>query len=356
MKTQTLSREFLGIVVASLLFVLPAHSQDLYWVPSSTIWDTSDVNWSTVPAGPASQAWSSSPSNGDIAIFQGTGAALTLGTSLSAGGLEFTVDGFSLGASSIQTLTLTGSAPVIDVTSGATATLGANVRIMADSKTFSKTGDGTLELTGTFSNPNFYFGGITSGTAGSKISVDQGILKVSGSALNNTYTEVSVSNDAELQVNATLNLGGLSGSGAIDNSSMTLRTIQIRGIDAEFSGIISGAINLTKNNGLGWQRFSGDASNTFTGATTIDVGEFRLAKTDGAIAISGSQINLGGTGTSNPAKLTLEGDEQIADTTIWCLLITTIEPPHLISTAIPRHWEYCPSTILAQVLLPLILA
>lgn len=307
-------RGLLGVAVTSLLFALPAHSQDIYWIPSSAIWDTASINWSATPAGPATLAWDSSPTNDDIAVFQGTGEAVSLATSLSAGGLKFTVNGFSLSAGSLQTLNLTG-APVIDVATGATATLGANVRIMSDSKSFSKTGEGTLELTGSFSNPNFYLGGITASTLGAKINVNEGILKVSGNALNNTFTEVAVSAGAELQVNATLNLGGLSGAGAVAKSTSGLLTIQFRGINADFSGIISGNISLTKNNGIGWQQLSGSESNTFTGVTTVDVGELKLAKTGGAIAISSSQINLGATVTGNTAMLTLEGNDQVANTT-----------------------------------------
>ncbi len=324
MKQRPLSTyTLLGLTAAGLLLSLfPAQSADLYWKPQggSSLWDTTLENWSPTSDAATHLAWASGAGNSDIALFEGTGSLVTIGGSFSAGGLKFTGNGYQFSASSLQTLTLTGDAPAIEVGAGLTTTFGNNFRLASTSKSFSKTGAGTLELAGTgFADPNFFLGGISSGTSGAKIALDEGIIKVSGNSLNNSYTEIAIASGAELQVNATMNIGGLSGSGAITNSGSTLRNIQIRGANADFSGTISGNISLTSNNGVDFQRFSGTASNTFTGHLTVDVGEIILAKTNDAVAVSGTEIRLGG-GTTNTAPnsralLTLAGENQISSTT-----------------------------------------
>lgn len=290
-------------------------AQNLYWnPPSGTSWSTTDANWSTTEAGPASQAWPTGSGVSDIAVFQGTGTGISVGESLSAGGMQFNSDGFTIAASSLQTLGLTGTSPGIDVADGSTATLGSNVRIMSDSLKFTKTGEGVLNITYTAPGSAFYFG--SASTSGSQVVVQEGTLKISGAALNNTRITISVSAGADLILNTNfVNIGGFSGDGTITNEGAA-RTVLLRGTNATFSGVIQGDVGFSKLNGSEYQILAGTDSNTFTGNMSISVGGIILAKEDGAIAMSGAAIILGNTGNGSASPyLRLDGENQIANTT-----------------------------------------
>lgn len=85
--------------------------------------------------------------------------------------------------------------------------------------------------------------------------------------------------------------------------------------DMEFSGVISGVgANISMPVANGQLRFSGSASNTYTGTTTPSGGNLILAKTGGAIAIAGDVVFNDSSGT-----VTLAGNNQISDTSFMDL-------------------------------------
>ncbi|HWL53194.1 MAG TPA: PEP-CTERM sorting domain-containing protein [Chthoniobacteraceae bacterium] len=293
---------------ASSLVSLPA--QNLYWAPpSGNAWSTSAVNWSATSGGIATFAWPSGGSVTEIAHFDGAGGGISLDQDLSAGGIRFGEDGYILSASAARVLTFTGASPEVNVGSGDTATLGTNIQILSTSKQFVKTGAGLLELTSALS----FFGTGSTVANGSQLTVQEGTFRVApGGNLNNGFTVVSVNTGASLLLDANVSIGGLSGSGNVSRNVAGAGYLLIRGAGSDFSGVISGNIYLDKLNGTGVQTLSGNASNTFTGTTNVRVGTLVLAKQNGAIAISGSEVILGGGVTH---QLRLDGNEQMADTT-----------------------------------------
>ncbi len=95
-------------------------------------------------------AW---PNLSDTAIFTGTAGTVTLGENITAGGLRFNVNGYTIAPSTTQTLTLAPAAgfvsPVIAVNNTGFGTNGATISaILAGTSGFTKTGNGTLRLTG----------------------------------------------------------------------------------------------------------------------------------------------------------------------------------------------------------------
>lgn len=305
------------ILSTLLLTSIFLHADDLYWIPSSGAdWDTSTSHWSTNSAASSGDTpWTAGSGNSDIAIFRGPAGDISAVTNLWAGGLRFDTGTTSItGDSTLRTFTFTGSAPEIHVANEATATLGANFRIMGDEKTFTKTGEGILEINYTTSSSDYYFGSI-SGSSGSSIFLNEGTLKVNASGLSNTHVHITTADNTRLEFNTTLNIGGLSGSGLVTTGSSTTRTLYIRGVNGNFSGVLSGSINLDKLNGTGAQTLSGTEDNTYTGTTAVRIGELILAKTNGAKAItSSSEIDLRGSGSgSSTARLSLGGNNQISN-------------------------------------------
>ena len=147
---QFATRSRLGLGVAAIVAAiwgcqptLPA--ADLYWSGTGT-WNTTDAVWGTSSSGPYDAAiWSNATP--DSAIFEGTAGTVTLGGPITAGGLTFAVDGYTVTG---NTLTLSGTTTV----SAGTATIDSRV---AGSTGLTKAGDGTLVL----SAANTYTGGTT---------------------------------------------------------------------------------------------------------------------------------------------------------------------------------------------------
>ena len=107
--------------------------------------------------------------------------------------------------------------------------------------------------------------------------------------------------------------GYLSASTALISGNLNLnggqRTFFIQDGDAAPDMEVSGAISngSLQKNGNGTLRFSGSASNTYTGDTTVNQGTLELSKTGAALAIAGDlTINNGGT-------VKLAASNQIAD-------------------------------------------
>jgi len=128
----------LGVIAAlaaSVAAVAPA--ADLYWSGSGP-WDTTSQIWGNASGGPYDQAtWSNATP--DAAVFEGTAGTVTLGTGITAAGLTFDVDGYTLTS---DTLTLAGT-PTVTTAAGATATIAS---VVGGTNGLTTAGDGTLVL------------------------------------------------------------------------------------------------------------------------------------------------------------------------------------------------------------------
>ncbi len=125
-----------GSARATVLDWDPAGNQSNSGGPGT--WDLTSSIWHNGVA-LADQLWVNA--NLDTARFGGTGGTVTLGTGITAGGLNFNVDGMTVTG---NTLTLGGATPAINVLGGATATISSTLAGTAGAVV---TGGGTLVLT-----------------------------------------------------------------------------------------------------------------------------------------------------------------------------------------------------------------
>jgi autotransporter-associated beta strand protein len=154
----------------------------------------------------------------------------------------------------------------------------------------------SLQVTGTGTN-----GGITlAGSAGAKLIVDSGMIYAA--QLANTQSSTN-----SITLSIPLDFGAREG---IISAGVYGTTDSRGGALVDFSGVISNdtsaAKGLTVNvGGAGAVRFSGAASNTYAGLTTLNTGILVLQKTGGAMAVTGNLVINGG--------LLESGHNQIAD-------------------------------------------
>src|SRR5205823_6098741 len=105
----------LFIALSLVLSAATAYGQtDYFWNPAtggSGNWDTSTVKWSTTAAGPVNYTWTNSGS--ERANFGNTAGTVTLGTNVSAFGINYSTASYII-AGGGNTLTLTGAGGVIN--------------------------------------------------------------------------------------------------------------------------------------------------------------------------------------------------------------------------------------------------
>lgn len=278
-----------------------------------------------------------------------TGASGTL----SAGANAITFSGTSGGllyapAAAGDSFSITGSGVVgagttsefiVQVSQGTLSIANPVVSSTATAGSLTKSGDGTLVLTGA----NLYTGAtavnagtleisgtgtLASGTGNITVS-DGATLRVSSTHAAQAIadsTDVAVAGIFEVRANETM--GGLSGTGTLRNGGSANAVLTVSGGDetSTFSGVIqngggTGNLGLTKSGiaaSTSVLTLSGADSNTYTGITSINAGTLSLAKTGGAIAVSGN-ITVGNGNGSTADILLLSGSEQIQDTSIVTL-------------------------------------
>ncbi|MEY2151550.1 autotransporter domain-containing protein [Rhodanobacter sp. 115] len=254
-----------------------------------------------------------------FAIFGGTAGTVTVDNgagTVSATGLQFASDGYTLTGDTLTLVGAGGSAPVIRVGDGSgagtgmTATIG---NVLAGSAGLTKTDLGTLVLGGanTYTGGTFVDGGTLSvsgdgnlGAASGGLTLDGGTLRVTGTAFRSTAR--------------TLTLGSAGGGFDIADAGNTFTVDQA----------LSGSGSLTKR-GTGTLLLTG--ANTYTGGTVVEAGTLAgdTASLRGAIAdnatLSIAQASdssfdgtLSGHGTllkSGAGTLTVNGTNPFAGTT-----------------------------------------
>jgi autotransporter-associated beta strand protein len=304
--------------VVALATPAPAAAQtNYYWNPpggGAGAWDTVNLMWSTLPAGPLDYVWS----NADVGIanFGGTaGGAITLDAGgITAFGLNFTASGYSLSGGP---LTLTGLGGGGINTGAFDVTIAS---IIAGDAGLTKSGTGTLTLGGA----NTYTGVTT---------VSAGVLAVtSATGLGGTADATTVASGAALQVSGgigiaepiTLNGTGISTDGALrklgsntttltgaislgsaarinsDAGTLTISTGGINGAAAgqdltvggagatTVSGVIGANVGQLIKDGSGTLALSG--TNAYTGATAINAGVVAVSSAAGLGATSANTV------------------------------------------------------------------
>jgi autotransporter-associated beta strand protein len=149
-------------------------------------WDATTQSRFSNSAGTTFLHWVNTTTGNDhTAVFGGAAGAVTVSGGVTASGLQFDVDGYTLGSS---TITLAGSTPTIQV-----ATIGHNATIsstLAGSTGMTKTGAGTLALDGTnsFTGTTTLSGGTLALNTGKSLSQSGSTVTVAINGNNTTLT------------------------------------------------------------------------------------------------------------------------------------------------------------------------
>lgn len=254
--------------------------------------------------------------------FTGTSGGLIYAPTSAAGSYSITGTGV-VGAG-------TTSEFIVHVNQGTLNIANPMVSSTATAGSFTKSGDGTLVLTGTSA-----FTGITNVNAGTleisgtgTLSSSTGNITVAVGAtlrVNSTNAAQAIANNTDialagtLEVRASETLGGLSGTGTVSNGggSNAVLTVGNGNETTNFSGLLqdgsTGTLGLTKS-GTGTLTLSGTSANSNTGPVSVTAGTLSLAKTS-VVALS-SDVTVGDGSGSSADILLLSGSEQIANTAI----------------------------------------
>jgi fibronectin-binding autotransporter adhesin len=219
--------------------------------------------------------------NGKLDLVTTTGTTFTNAIALNGGSL---VDAGTAGVTNIiNSVSLSGSSTIS--VSSSNETLNVTSGLSGAGLALSKTGSGTLELSGA----NTYTGAtnVTAGTLelGQTNAISGSSVSVTGGA---TFNENGFSDV----------IGQLSGAGSVTTSTGTNLTIAQGAGSAVFSGTFSGAGSLTVGNtsgDTGTFELSGANSN-YSGAITVGHGTLELGVTN---AISGNAVTLNSGTTLN---------------------------------------------------------
>lgn len=238
--------------------------------------------------------------------------------------------GLTMGAVSLGGPAMLPGDPVFNVQSTATAAMTLTLGALSD--------QAIAPRTITFQNSGTAASTVTLGTAASSLvngtlvnvaSMGAGVtmnLNIAGAL--GTLAQVTVGTGNTLSLGASQTFGSLAGGGMVTAPVAATLTVgnalNTTEYDSNFSGVLAdgaAVLTLTKA-GKGTLTLSGNQSNTYTGvSTTVTGGTLVLAKTDGAIAVSGSVtpgtssivIGTAASSTTGAATVRLEGNEQISD-------------------------------------------
>lgn len=239
------------------LWSVQLQGANLNWVGGTGNWDTASLQWSGT-------AWNNAGLN--TAVFGGAAGTLTLQEAITAGGLNFTSSGYVLTGNTLTLAPAAGfNSPVIQV--GTRGTFGDRATIaslLAGTKGFTKSGNGTLVLT---NNGNTFSG---------DLSIEAGNLVVTNPAqLGLGTTAISVTGIANTG-NPGFSGGSLILAGPGVGTGMTLNR------EVSVSGRGPGAANASA-------ALISIGNNTLAGGLTISSGatESRVLATHGITNVTG---------------------------------------------------------------------
>ena len=229
------------------------------------VWSAGRTNW-TEAAGSSAKTW-----GGQLAVFAGAAGTVTVQGEIAFTGLRFETSGYTLTAGVSGVLNTSNPDTVIDMASGAQATIGVPIEGAGG---LSVQGGGVLILAGA----NTYTGGTTISSGILSISSDQNLGASAGGV---TFTGGTLRTTASVMSNrgATLESGG----GTIETRGDTTFLLQ---------GNIGGSGRLTKA-GAGLLILTGP--NTYAGGTTIRSGTLSISADEHLGASSGGLTIRGGT-------------------------------------------------------------
>jgi autotransporter-associated beta strand protein len=255
------------------------------------VWNTTDLRWFDT----AYTMWPSllSAASTTTAVFQGTPGKVSLGEPITANGLLFSVNGYTVdnGGTAANTLTLAGTAPALTVTRGAdAATISA---VVAGSAGWTKLGRGSLYLTNTGNS----YTGTTTISSGNVVVSDSRALGLDSSAVvvNGSSTRgagggalVLEGEAAGFSVSRGLSLAG----GGLNNDGAALFTTGNVTVTGPVTTTPTGAASTRIYSAFGTLKLGDVAVGGTAGSTITSFGGF------GSVAINGV---LAGTGTIEKA-------------------------------------------------------
>jgi autotransporter-associated beta strand protein len=291
--------------LGSLLFAQGAFAASLAWDPSHNPGGTVSVPTGSGGTGSWTNGsgadWSTSATditwnntNGDSAIFGGTGATVTLGSDITTAGITINSTSYTLAKDTGNAFTLTVNGTI---TNNQTATITAK---LAGTSGLTKAGSGTLVLNAA----NSYTGATT---------IQSGTLQARATGALTTGTTVTIGNgssNATLDVRASQTIAGIGNSGsgtATINQSQTTGTTTLTinpsgaglaAADSTFAGTIKDgdATHLLAITKAGSNTLTLTGTNSYSGATTISGGTLKLGS---SLTGSTTVIVSGGTLSGN---------------------------------------------------------
>ncbi|MFD1198347.1 autotransporter-associated beta strand repeat-containing protein [Brucella gallinifaecis] len=195
------------IAFCLLMLMAPASGEALYWdanksdpgTGGSGVWNLSNSFWSASSDGVSGPYASWDNAGLNTAVFGGVAGTVTVGGSVTAGGLDFETTGYSLTGG---TITLAGGTPAISAARNTVATIGS---VIAGSSGVTLDGLGTVYFTGanTFTGDIFLQSGIFQAKNSSAFGNASNILRVKGDSTlrvdeNSPTRSVIVDNDVDL--------------------------------------------------------------------------------------------------------------------------------------------------------------
>ncbi|WP_404924865.1 autotransporter-associated beta strand repeat-containing protein [Mesorhizobium sp. ORM16] len=225
-----IARNGRAVLLPALLLLGLATSQasaaDLYWdannsgigIGGTGTWDTSTSSWNTTGndvAGPFTTWNNATPDN---AIFQGTAGTVMLGGPITAGGLTFNVNGYTIAGG---TLTLGGATPTINAVGNTTIS-----SVIAGSAGLTKAGAAVLTLTGA----NTFTGGVIVNGGTLSVGSDAALGNISNSVTLNdgtTFTATgALSTTRQVVLNGAATISGAGVGSALITGAGTLSVVR----------------------------------------------------------------------------------------------------------------------------------
>jgi autotransporter-associated beta strand protein len=288
-------------------------------------WDTSLLNWDD---GAQDTSWATNTITGDTALFAGTAGTVTLDTAINALGLQFTTTGYTL-ATGANTLTLgTGGIDASTLSSGTTtisglvalgasqswnvgsgATLATSAAISGSGFGITKTGAGTLSLSGSntysgataISAGTLIFQGSSAMSTSSALSMSNGATLGLRADADTTFTPASFSN---LTAGSTYNISVASLSGSATGKTLSLiapsgggggtsaTTLNVSGTSGEgYTLRFTSAFATNSNNGSAWTTASNNIINLTNADVVLNAGMSMGANGNGGITVNSSTGN-----------------------------------------------------------------